>query len=89
MYSSVRPSRAPVAAADSRARTVVVPTATTRLACWQASQVRDGHRVPLRVHRVALDLLVLYRPERAQPDGQVEMGDGRPTLRRTRRALVL
>ena len=30
----------PVAATDSSARTVVVPTATTRLARWQASQVK-------------------------------------------------
>src|SRR5579875_547143 len=46
MYSSVRPWNDPVAAADSKARTAVVPTAHTlppaRLASWHASQVCGG-----------------------------------------------
>ena len=48
MNSSVRPSRSPDRAADSSARTVVVPTATTRpppaRAARQASSVDRGTR---------------------------------------------
>ncbi len=42
MNSSVRPSRLPLAAADSSARTTVVPTATTRRASRQAARVASG-----------------------------------------------
>ena len=44
MNRSLCPSSAPVAAAVSRARTVVVPTATTRAARRQALQVAAGTR---------------------------------------------
>ena len=44
MNRSVRPASSPVVAADSRARTDVVPTATTRRASLQASRVSAGTR---------------------------------------------
>ena len=74
--SSVRPLSDPVAAADSRARTLVVPTATTRRASRHARPRRLGHAVALAVHAVIERVGLADRLERVEPDDELDRVDG-------------
>src|SRR5687768_1568791 len=67
MKRSVVPSRSPVAAADSRARTLVVPIATLA-----GEHRRVRHAVPLGVHLVVLDGVDSDRTERAEAHDQLD-----------------
>ena len=79
MNSRVSPDQlrsvpSPASAADSSARTTVVPTATTRppaaRVCAIASQTAVRHRDALRVHGVCRELLGAHRLEGAGADVQ-------------------
>ena len=74
MYRSLCPSSTPVAAAVSRARTVVVPTATTRRGPLAGGHGLGRDAVALGVHDVVLDRPGRHGPERGQADGQVDGG---------------
>ena len=84
MNNRVRPDSCPSVPADSSARTVVVPTATTRRpsswAVCTASHVSYGHRVPLGVDLMVLDPFGADRAERVQADHQVHRGDLDPAI---------
>ncbi len=67
-----------MAAADSRARTAVVPTATTRSAPGAGGHGGGRHRVALGVDHVLLGGGRGDRAEGVEADGQVDAGHGGP-----------
>ena len=70
-------SSAPVAAADSRARTLVVPTATTRPRRTARGPRRLGHAVALAVHAMVERVGLADRLERVEPDHELDRVDRR------------
>ena len=74
MKMSVRPSSSPRAAADSSARTDVVPTATTRSASVTAFERLGRHPVALGVHAMCQRVVLGDRAERVEADDELDLG---------------
>ena len=89
MNRSVRPSRlAGRVAADSSARTVVVPTATTRSAAGARLHGGLGNPVVLAVHLVLCEVVDGDRTEGVETDDQLDAGQPRAAgLARVERGL--
>ena len=68
MKSSVRPASGAPRASVSRTRTVVVPTASTRVGGLDPVPGLGLHLVALAVERVLLDAVDRERPERVEAD---------------------